>query len=151
MRKLALVLVVMTLAGTAVADDKADALGTVKAFIDGFNKGDVKAALATCASPSSVVDEFPPYAWQGPTGCADWAGDFDANAKKEGITPGDVTIAKPRHAEVKGDRAYLVLPAKYAYTLKGKKITQKGATFTVALQKQAGAWKITGWAWSTGG
>jgi hypothetical protein len=150
MRRIAAALAVTLMSGTAVADDRADAVATAQAFVDGFNKGNVKASLATCASPSSVVDEFPPYAWQGPTGCADWATDFDANAKKEGITPGDVTLSKPRHAFVSGDRAYLVFPAKYAYAQKGKKVTQKDATMTVALQKQAGAWKITGWAWSTG-
>ena len=36
-----------------------------------------KAALAACAAQSSVVDEFPPYAWQG-NACADWANDFTA-------------------------------------------------------------------------
>ncbi len=150
MLRIAAVLTVMTLAAPAVADDKADAFATVKAFVDGFNKGDVKAALVTCASPSSVVDEFPPYVWQGPTGCADWATDFDANAKKEGITPGDVTLSKPRHVFVSGDRAYVVAPASYAYQVKGKKVLQKGSTMTVGLQKQGGSWKITGWSWSTG-
>jgi len=150
MRRIAFALVVMTAAGTAAASDKDDAFATVKQFIDGFNKGDVKGALATCASPVSIVDEFPPYAWQGPTACADWASDFEANSKKEGITDEAVTLSKPRHVVVSGDRAYVVVPASYDYKLKGKKKSQKGAVMTVALQKTAAGWRITGWSWATG-
>jgi hypothetical protein len=151
MRRIALALAVMAMTGTAAADDKADALATVKAFVDGMNKGDVKGAVAACAAPATVLDDIAPYAWQGPTACADWAADFDADAKRQGLVPGDVTLSKPRIAEVSGDRAYLVLPAQSVKTVKGKKHTEKGATFTVALQKQAGAWKITAWTWSRGG
>jgi hypothetical protein len=49
---------------------------------------------------------------------------------------------------VAGDRAYVVVPANYDYKQKGKKVSEKGATFTAALQKGAAGWRITGWAWS---
>lgn len=136
-------------AGAASASDKDDAMAAVRQFVDGFNKGDVKSALAACASPASVVDEFPPYAWQGPTACADWAADFDANARKEGITDPVVTLQKPRHVDVSGDRAYVVVPANYDYKVKGKKAKQSGSIMTAALQKTGAGWRITGWAWST--
>jgi ketosteroid isomerase-like protein len=142
-------LAAVTLAGPARASDEADAVAPIKQFIDGFNKGDVKSALAACASPASVVDEFAPYAWQGPTACADWAADFDANAKKEGITDPVVTLQKPRHVDVSGDRAYVVVPANYDYKVKGKKAKQSGSIMTAALQKTGAGWRITGWAWST--
>jgi ketosteroid isomerase-like protein len=144
----ALALAVGLAAGPAAASEQADAMAAVRQFIDGFNKGDVKAAVAACASPVSVVDDFPPYAWQGPTACADWAADFEATAKKEGITEPVVTLQKPRHVDVAGDRAYVVVPASYDYKAKGKKVKESGATFTVALQKLPAGWRITGWAWS---
>jgi hypothetical protein len=149
MRKIAVALAVVMAAGTAVASDKDDAMGTVKQFIDGFNKGDVKSALATCASPVSIVDEFPPYAWQGANACADWASDFEANARKEAITDSVVTLQKPRHVDVSGDRAYVVVPANYDYKVKGKKMSQKGSIMAVALQKTPAGWRITGWSWAT--
>jgi ketosteroid isomerase-like protein len=152
MRKIAAALVLGLLAAPAAAAtkaDQADVLATVRQFIEGFNKGDVKSALAACASPVSVVDEFAPYAWQGPTACADWANDFDAMAKKNGITDSVVTLLKPRHVDVDGDRAYVVNPVNYDFKKNGKKEAQKGSTFTVALQKTAAGWRITGWAWST--
>jgi len=149
MGKLALALVVALTAGTAQATDKTDVMATLQQFIDGFNKGDVKSALATCASPVSIVDEFPPYAWQGANACADWANDFEANATKNGITDSVVTLQKPKHVDVVGDRAYVVVPANYDYKVKGKKTSQKGSIMAVALQKTAAGWRITGWSWAT--
>jgi ketosteroid isomerase-like protein len=150
MRRSIVALALAAAAGSAAASDKTDVMATVNQFIDGFNKGDVKSALAACASPASIVDEFPPYAWQGPTACADWAGDFEANAKKDQITDSVVTLAKPKHVVVAADRAYVVVKADYDYKLKGKRVSQKGATMTLALQKSAAGWRITGWAWATG-
>jgi ketosteroid isomerase-like protein len=134
----------------AAADDKTDVMAVVNQFIDGFNKGDVKSAVATCADEASIIDEFPPYEWHGAGACSKWAADFDADAKKNDITPGPVTLGKARHLTVAGDRAYVVLPAQYAYKQKGKDVTQKGSTLTVALQKGAAGWRIVAWSWATG-
>ena len=142
-------LVVVMAAGTASASDQTDVMVTVRQFIDGFNKGDVKSALAACASRPGIVDEFPPYAWQGATACADWANDFEANAKKNGITDSVVTLQKPKHVDVTGDRAYVVVPANYDYKARGKKTSQKGSIMAVALQKTPAGWRITGWSWAT--
>ena len=149
MHKIVIVLTVILAAGNAAASEKDDAVAPVRQFIEGFNKGDVANALAACASPAFIVDEFPPYAWQGASACADWAGDFEANAKKDAITDPVVTLQKPRHVYVSGDRAYVVIPSNYDYKQKGKKVSQKGSTLTAALQKGPAGWRITAWTWST--
>lgn len=41
-----------------------------------------------------ILDEFAPYLWQGASACADWANDFDADAKRNGITDGFVKLSK---------------------------------------------------------
>jgi hypothetical protein len=43
----------------------------------------------------------------------------------------------------------VVLPANYDYKQRGKKMSQKGSTFTAALQKGPSGWRITAWTWST--
>ena len=147
---LAVALSLLVLPALAVASNADDAAAPVKKFIDGFNTGDVKGALATCASPAVIIDELPPYLWQGPTACADWANDYDADAKKKGITDGFVKASRPTHVEITGDRAYVVVPTAYTFKRNGKKVSQTGSTMAVTLRKGADGWKITGWAWATG-
>jgi enoyl reductase-like protein len=151
MRNLPIVALAITLAGgTAAAADQTDVMVPVHQFMDGLNNGDIKTALAACASPSSIIDEFPPHQWGGATGCADWANGFDAYNKKNGITGPIATLGKPRHVDITGDRAYVVLPATYRFKRNGKKVTESGATLTVVLQQLAEGWRITAWAWSRG-
>jgi ketosteroid isomerase-like protein len=136
--------------GVAAAPARPEVMAPIRQFIDGFNKGDAKTALAACASPASVIDEIPPYAWQGPTACQDWANEFEAWAKKNGISAPFVVLGKARHVDASGDRAYVVLPATFKYKHDGKAASQTGATLTVALQKIPDGWRITGWTWSHG-
>ena len=140
--------VAAVIAAPAAASDKTDVMVPVHQFVDGFNKGDVKSALAACAEQTSIVDEFPPYEWHGPGACAKWAEDFGADAKKNGITDGVVTLGKPRHVDISGNNAYVVVPADFRYKKNGKPTHEIGSTLTVALQKEADGWRMTGWAWT---
>ena len=148
MRKVLILLAFAVLAaGVAAAADNADVLATVHQFVDGFNKGDVASALALCADQAFVIDEFPPYAWQGAGACAAWAKDYGDDSKKNGVTDGKVNLGKPRVVEVNGDRAYVIFPADYLYKVNGKPTKETGAAFIFALQKVSAGWRITGWAW----
>jgi ketosteroid isomerase-like protein len=135
-------------AGQARASEQTDVVATVHQFIDGFNKGDVTSALAACAPSASIIDEFPPHQWTGAGACATWAAAFGADAKKNGITDGIVTLQTPWHVDVSGDRAYAVIPANYAYEQNGKPVTETGSVLTVVLAKLPAGWRITGWAWA---
>ena len=127
--------------------DKTEVMARVRQFVEAFNKGDTKAAAAACAEQISIIDEFPPYDWHGAGACLAWMNDYDANAKKSGIKDGAVTLRDPRHLEVTGDRAYVVIPAAYRYTQRGKTITETGSAFTLVLRRSTGGWRITSWAW----
>jgi ketosteroid isomerase-like protein len=132
----------------APSSPQADVLKFVHQFVDGFNKGDTKAILATCADQTSIIDEFPPHEWHGSGACAKWLGDFEADAKKNGITDGVVTLGKVSHNDVTGDRAYVVVPADYAFKRNGKPEKEVGSIMAIALQKGSSGWKITGWSWA---
>jgi hypothetical protein len=71
--------------------------------------------------------------------------------EKEGAKNYVVTLGKPRHLDVRADRAYVVLPATMSFKHHGKQVTQTGATWTVALRKLDDGWRITAWAWAKGG
>ena len=151
MRRIAIAFFVGALAaGPALAAEKDDVMAPINQFVNGFNKGDVKSALATCAEQTSIIDEFPPHEWHGAGACATWAKDFDADAKKNGVTDGVVALGKPRHVDVSGDRAYVVVPASYSYKVKGKRMKESNSMMTLALQKGAGGWLIVGWTWTKG-
>lgn len=133
---------------TAGATEKSDVMTTVHKFVNSFNKGDVKAVAATCADQASIIDEFPPHEWHGAGACAKWTDDYDADAKKNGITDGIVNLGTPLHVDVTGDRAYVVVPADYKFKKNGKLVQETGSMLTIALQKSEAGWRMTGWAWA---
>ena len=113
----------------------ADVMAVVRQFVDGLNKGDLQMLSTACAEQVSIIDEFPPHEWHGAGACAKWSSDYDADAKKDGITDGLVTLGKQSHVDVTGDRAYIVGPADYAYKLKGKPVKEVGSILTLGLQR----------------
>jgi len=139
---------VALMAGWASASETLDVMRTVWHFVGSFNKGDVKTALGDCAAQSSIIDEFPPYIWQGTTGCADWSNDFDAYIKKNGMTGPKLTLGLLRHVDVSGDRAYVVVPANFTFKKNGMRFNERHSVWTLSLQKVADSWRITGWAWA---
>lgn len=149
MRRLFIALAVaVALCGPALASEQTDVMAFIHQFVDGFNKGDVKGVLAACAEQTSIIDEFPPHEWHGVGACAKWVEDYAANAKKDGITDGVVTLGKPRHIDVTGDRAYVVIPTDYTWKQNGKPMKETRSAFAFALQKGAAGWRITGWSWA---
>ncbi|MNG34326.1 hypothetical protein D3C84_1207830 [compost metagenome] len=61
-----------------------------------------------------------------------------------------VTLGNPLHNNVTNDNAYVVVPATMAFNVKGTKVMQSGAVFTVALQKLTNGWRVAAWAWAKG-
>jgi len=134
--------------GSAAETGQTVVMAAVRQFVDSFNKGDEKGMIAACASPASIVDDFPPHNWHGPTACADWLHAYDADAAKNGIAGGVVTMGTPWHVDVTGAWAYVVVPARYVYTRHGKTVVESGSVFTVVLQKAAAGWRIAAWTWA---
>lgn len=133
--------------GTPTAE-QASAMAPVHQFVDGFNKGDIKSAVAACTDPIGIIDDFPPYEWSGAGAMSKWMSDYDVRAKKDGITDGVVTLQQARHIDVTGDRAYVVVPADYKYKKNGKMVDESDSMLTIALERGKSGWLIRGWAWS---
>lgn len=140
----------MTAAISAVLAEAPDPLSAVRQYIDAFNKGDMEAMAGICDASTNILDGMAPHVWQGPAACRDWYRDVLATGKREGAAGYLVTLGEPRHVNVTGDRAYVVVPASMMFNVRGKQVTQSGSTFTVALRKLAEGWRITAWAWTKG-
>ena len=53
---------------TAIAATTADVMTPIRQFVDGFNKGDTASAYAAYGKGNiTIVDEFSPHRWTGPT------------------------------------------------------------------------------------
>ena len=131
--------------GSAFAAEKDDVVAAVHRYLDSLNKQETASAM--CDSHVSILDEFPPHEWHGPTACADWWKALNAYNEKNGITDGDFQLGTPSTVEVTGDRAYFVAPATYTYKKHGRPVKENGA-FTVALKRTQPGWRITSWAYS---
>ena len=134
-------------AGPAAASDQDDVMAAVGQFIHAINTGDRNELKAICADQTSIIDEFPPHEWHGPGACVQWMTDYESDAKKNGISDGQVTAGKPKHLDVTRDRAYVVIPSEYSYKHDGKTVKESGVLFTLALRKSEGKWHAVGWAW----
>lgn len=131
-------------AGPCLASDRGD----IMAVLEQWNDADEAKAVASCADETSITDDVPPFEWHGPGACARWQKDYDAYLQREGMSDATGTIGKPTQLIISADRAYAVLPATFAFTKKGKRVTFV-ATATFALHKTAAGWRITAWTWAT--
>jgi ketosteroid isomerase-like protein len=148
MHKLIIALAVVAVtAGPAIASQETDVMVPVRQFITGFNKGDPKAAQAACADSISIIDDFPPHAWSGSGAISKWLHDLDTFEKKGGTSDPSVTLGKPRHVDVTGTHAYVIVPTKLSYKKKGQLVKETGL-MTVVLHKGAAGWRIAAWSWS---
>jgi ketosteroid isomerase-like protein len=134
--------------GSAGASEKTDVVAAVHRYFDNLSKDTLETALTMCDSHVSILDEFPPHEWHGPTACADWWKALNAYDEKEGIAAEAAALGTPWTVDVTGDRAYFVAPATYDYKQHGKPVKESHAVFTVALRRTEAGWRITGWTWS---
>lgn len=127
-----------------------DPLAAVRNYLDAFNHGDAPGMASCFASPGFILDGMPPHVWDGPSAPLDWYEDVLVEGRHAGASGYSVSLGEPTHNVATGDRAYFVAPATMTFALKGQKVTQVGATFTVALTWRNDRWLIAAWAWAKG-
>jgi hypothetical protein len=125
-------------------------VSAVRRYIDAFNKGGVDAMAACFAVPGSILDGMAPHVWQGESAAQDWYRAVLIEGEHVGAGDYHVTVGPALHANISGDAAYVVVPTTMTFKLRGKQVTQSGATFTVALRRIEGDWRIAAWAWAKG-
>ena len=137
----------LALAAPAQAAASDPLMVPIHQFMDGFNTGNEKSALAAFAPAVSIIDDIPPHVWTGPDAMTAWVKDLTAAESKAKITGGKVTIGIPTREISDGSRAYVVVPTVYHFLDHGKPM-HDAATMTFALQKISGKWLIAGWSWN---
>ena len=127
-----------------------DPMAAVRQYVDAFNDGDAKAMAAACADPMQILDGMSPHVWQGPTASENWWRDVLAEGEHLGASGYRISLGEPRHVDVTGDYAYVVVPATMTFDVRGTQVRQTGAVHTVALRKIGTEWLLTAWAWAKG-
>ena len=136
----AVVALVFLGSSAASASDAEDVKATIEKWISDFNRGDIKSFVAACSPRVAVVDGFPPYAWQS---CNEWMTDYESNNNALQATHGTLEIGKPIYEELNASHAYVIYPATFTDTQKGKQVVYKG-TWTMTLQRTKRGWAFTG-------
>ncbi|MFH9088511.1 nuclear transport factor 2 family protein [Streptomyces sp. NPDC017673] len=127
-----------------------DPIAAVGQYVDAFNRGDAEAMTATCADPMQIPDGMAPHVWQGPTAGEAWWRDVLTEGARPGASGYRIELGEPRHVDVTGEHAYVVVPATMTFDLRGKRVVQGGPVFTVALRRVGPVWRLTVWAWAKG-
>jgi hypothetical protein len=132
---------------SAAASEQADVMVPVQQFIEGFNKSDAKMAEAACAEEAFIIDDFPPHAWHGAGAVSKWFKAYEAYARANSMSEAVVTFGKPRHVDVTGADAYVVVPTTFRFKKKAEAVNDTGV-MTLVLHKAAKGWQITAWSWA---
>lgn len=119
----------------------------IRQFMDSLARGDNASAAAACLPDIAITDEVPPFHWRGKDALAKWGADLASNDKAAGITNQKVAIRAATREVVRGDMAYVIVPATFTFTERGAAM-REAAQLTFVLKKQAAGWKIAAWTWT---
>ena len=134
-------------ASPALADPVVQA--PIRAMATAFNKGDVPAAKAAHVAAPTILDEVAaPFAWSGPTAFDDWIATMGRTETERGRTGGQVELGPATRETVDGNSAYVIVPSRYTFRQRGRKMRETGS-MTFVLTRVGAAWKIQSWSWSS--
>jgi len=126
----------------AAPDDEARGAITALAnqVLDAFNKGDL-ATVKSLMPAESIIDDAPPFIWQGPGAFDAWLAAIHEDDARLRITDASSVFDPPTYIRVEGDLAYAVLPDHYRYKRDGVQVNED-ATFTLVARKTSAGWRI---------
>jgi ketosteroid isomerase-like protein len=130
---------------SAAASDRADVISVLHRWIEALDAGDMKTFVGLCSEHTVILDDMPPYQWQGEGACANWWSDASKDTE---ITDISVKVGKPLQIHIADAHAYIVTRDSVTYRMGGKSMKQTGAIHTFVLQKGNSGWRISGEAWS---
>ncbi len=131
----------------ARASEASDIIGGIQRMVDAYNKHDDAALASAFTAAPVIMDDFPPFTWQGSGSVAGWKKDLDADNKTNAVTGATMSVSRPSYASIDGDRGYAVANSVYAFTEQGKPQRETGI-LTLSLEKVDQVWRISGMAWA---
>ncbi len=140
-------LVLLASAPGYAADDKAEVFAAIKRLVAAANHSDVAGIEAEVAPKGTVIDDLPPYYWEGSHAFREWQAVVAGNWKLHGVTAANMTVQDSPLTDVTGDFAYAPEPAHFAIQAGAQKMEVEG-TLTFSLVRIAGKWKVQSMTWA---
>jgi hypothetical protein len=138
--------IAMTPSALPAASDNADVLEIAARWAEAFNQGSFENDSVPCAENAVVIDDLPPYVWQGSGACSRWYKTVKAWAEGAAVTRLTIKIGNTSHLEADAGHAYLVAPVTLSYIKAGKPVDFPG-TLAMTLKKDPSGWRVSGAAW----
>lgn len=121
-------------------------LHSVERFVDAVNNGDVSDALGHFAPDAVIVEDLPPYRWQGPDAGSEWLVAMRENAQAAGLTSIVMRLEPAIRVEVDADDAYAVFAGHLKYRGNAVELQSRGC-LTFTLRKAGAKWLIRSLVW----
>ena len=118
----------------------------VTEMVEAVNRGDMGAAIAAFSESPLIIEDIPPFRWDGADAVSGWLSAMGANAARLKISAIAMSIGEPSRIEVEEGRAYALFPGRLSMTGGGADMTADGLlTFTLRAED---CWVIDSLIWS---
>jgi hypothetical protein len=127
--------------------DSAAVMSVMQTVADTWNSG--KGIARDCFESSlTIVDNTPPYLFEGPRAMEDWVEAYRNGQPKE-TKDAKTTLhfSPPQSFKIKDTRAYIAVPAEWSVEHDGHSNVAHG-TVTASLTNRDQHWRITAWTWT---
>ena len=82
----------------------AEVVAAIEDLVGAVNRGEQNRALALLTKDVSIIEDLPPFRWQGPTAGAEWLLAMHENAQANAITGIFMQLGRATRVEVDGAR-----------------------------------------------
>ena len=139
-------------AGAQAAEDKnepekAAVMSVMQTVADAWNSG--KGIARDCFESSlTIVDNTPPYLFEGPRAMDDWVEAYrNGQPKETRDAKTTLQFSPPRSVKIKDSHAYIAVPADWSVEHDGHSDVAHGIV-TASLTNRDQHWRISAWTWS---
>jgi hypothetical protein len=138
-----------SLAAPAAPSKPSDAMmQPVRALLTALNTNSAAPARGAFTPNATIVDEFAPFRWTGPSAGSSYLASFGSMLKGAKLSNVHGTLGKVTAFDQTGNRAYMVIATDVAATMNGKRSVEHG-TWAFTLQRSGSTWLIDSVTWGT--